>query len=198
MLIPSIFYGHYPEVQKRVRNASNRIAKGEALEAVLTSDGMLDTATTPGFITFEPVDKSYDKSPGFHTFPLCRILKDLYHDKKISDELEESIYQALLETDWGILMLIGRYSAQAWLASPAPKPERFRSFAQVAIQIQDEFTAIGERFEPQNYRGRSFWDISHGIMFAIANLGISTDDINYYAEQQKIPESILESPLFKS
>jgi hypothetical protein len=197
MLIPAIFYGHYPEVQKQSRKAANRIAKGESLETVLTADGMLDTETTPGFITFEPVNKSYDKSPGFHTFPFCQILIDLYFDKKISDELQEEIYQTLLRSPWGVLMLIGRDNAQAWLASPAPKPERFRSFAQAAIQIQGEFTAIGERFEPQNYRGRSFWDISHGIMFAIANLGISTDDINYYAEQQKIPESILESPLLK-
>jgi hypothetical protein len=197
MLIPAIFYGHYPEVQKRCRKAANRIAKGEPLENVLTADGMLDTVTTPGFITFEPVDRYNDETPGFHTFPLCQILIDLYFDKKIPDEIQEEIYQTLLQFPWGVLMLIGRDNSQAWLASPELKPERLRSFTQAAIQIQDEFTTIGQRFEPRNYTGRSFWGIAHGLIFAMANLGFSKEEINQYREQQKIPESILESPLLK-
>jgi hypothetical protein len=189
MLIPAIFYGHYPEVQKKVRKAANKIAKGETLEVVLATDGMIDTKNTPGFIYFEPVEKSYDLEPGFHTFPLCRILKDLFHDEKISDELEESIYQNLLKLDWGVLMLIGRYSAQAWLK----KPGRFVSFTRAAIQIQDEFTEIGERFEPRNYTGRSFWKISHGLFYAMANLGFLNEEVDQYREQHKIPPKILET-----
>jgi hypothetical protein len=193
MLIPAIFYGHYPEVQKRVRKAANRIAKSESLETVLMADGMLDTANTPGFITFEPVGKYYDESPGFHTFPLGQILSDLYFKKQISNELEEEIYQTLLQTPWGVLMLLGRDNSQDWLTNP----ERFRSFMLAVMQIQDEFTAIGERFEPMNYRGRSFWNIPHGLVYAAANLGFPREEINQYREQQKIPESILESPLLK-
>ena len=197
MLIPAIFYGHYPEVQKRSRKAANSIAKGESLEAVLMADGMLDTANTPGFITFEPVGKYYDESPGFHTFPLGQILIDFYFEKKISNELQEKIYQTLLQSPWGVLMLVGRPNAQSWLSAPEPKPERFLSFTQAAIPIQDEFTAIGERFEPRNYMGRSFWEIPHGLFYAMANVGFPIDEINQYREQQKIPESILESPRLK-
>jgi hypothetical protein len=193
MLIPAIFYGHYPEVQKQIRKAANKIAKGETLEVVLAADGMIDTKNTPGFIYFEPVEKSYDLEPGFHTFPLCRILKDLFHDEKISDELEESIYQNLLKTDWGVLMLIGRYSAQAWLK----KPGRFVSFTRAAVQIQDEFTEIGKRYQPISFIGDSFWGIPHGLFYAMANVGFSMDEINQYRKQQKIPLSILESPLLK-
>jgi hypothetical protein len=198
MLIPTIFYGHYPNVQKRSRKAANRIAKGEALETVLTADGMLDTVTTPGFITFEPVDKFNDDTPGFHTFPLGQILSDLYFKKQISNKLEEEIYQNLIQIPWGVLILVGRPNAQEWLAYPSPNPERFRSFTRAAIQIQDEFTIIGERFEPRNYTGRSFWVIPHGLMFAMANLGFPDDEVDQYFENHKIPLSILESPFLKT
>jgi hypothetical protein len=193
MLIPAIFYGHYPEVQKRVRKAANRIAKSESLETVLMANGMLDTKTTPGFITFDPVSKYYDFEPGFHTFPMSQILIDLYFDKKISDELQEKLYQTLLKSPWGILMLVGRPNAQEWLSTP----ERFRSFARSAIQIQNEFTAIGERFAPISNTAYSFWNPPHGLFYAMANVGFPIDEINQYREQRKIPESILESPFLK-
>ncbi len=158
---------------------------------------MLNTETTPGFITFEPVGKYYDESPGFHTFPLGQILSGLYFKKQISNELEEQIYQTLLKSDWGILMLVGRPNAQDWLACPSPNPERFRSFARAAVQIQDQFTAIGNRFAPISGEAYSFWNPPHGLFFAMANLGFPIDEINEYREQQKIPLSILESPRLK-
>jgi hypothetical protein len=193
MLIPAMLYGLYPEVQKQVRKAVTRIIKGESLEAVLTADGMLDTATTPGFIYFAPVAKGFEESPNFHTFLVCWILRDAYIKKKLSDSIEQGIYQELLKTDWGILLLTGRDSAQDWLTSP----ERFRSFASAAIQIQDEFTLIGNRFETQVNEGYSFWSLPHGLFYAMANLGLLKEKVDQYREQKKIPLSILESPLLQ-
>jgi hypothetical protein len=193
MLIPVMLYGLYPEVQKQVRKAVTRIIKGESLEAVLTADGMLDTVTTPGFIYFAPVAKGFEESPNFHTFLVCWILRDAYIKKKLSDSIEQGIYQELLETDWGILLLSGRDSAQDWLK----KPGRFVSFTRASIQIQNEFTAIGNRFEMGSNNGKSFWVLPHGLMYSMANLGFPDDEVDKYFERQKIPLTILESPLLK-
>jgi hypothetical protein len=183
MLIPAMLYGTYPEVRKRVRKAVNQILKGESLASVLETDKMLDTSNTPGIIYLEPPMKHFEKGENFHAFPVGDLVRDPYFDKKYSDEREEQLYQELLMTSWGILTLTPRPNAQLWLR---PK-NRYPSFLKAALGFLSEFNAIGDRFETTSDIPRSFWEYPHGLFYALANLGVPTEEIHQIQEERKIP-----------
>jgi hypothetical protein len=188
MLIPPIFYGTYPKVYKRIRVAVTKVVNGESLAIAFESKNMLDTSNTPGLIYMGPPAKHFEQGENFHAYPLGRLVRDPYLDKRYSEEREEEIYQELLTTEWGVLMLTSRVNAQFWLE---PK-NRFLSFIQAFLPFQEDFTTLGDRFEETTNSPESFWAFPNGVMFAIANLGVSKADLHKYFEQKHIPESVLE------
>jgi hypothetical protein len=188
MLIPEMFYGTYAIVKKRVRVAVTKVVNGESLATAFEAQNMLDTSSAPGLIYLGPPAKHFEQGENFHAYPLGTLVRDPYYHKKYSEEREEEIYQEMLTTEWGIVMLVSRINAQDWLRAK----NRFHSFVKAFLQVQEKFTDLGERFEETTNSPESFWTMPHGVMYAVANLGIPDDEADRYFAHKHIPESILE------
>ena len=50
MLLPAIQYGDWKSVKKRMARVVTQLERGADLVEVMTEDGMLDTAATPGML----------------------------------------------------------------------------------------------------------------------------------------------------
>lgn len=183
MLIPEMFYGTYSIVKKRTNKAIRDIIAGESLEKALKIPNMIDTSEKSGILYMGIPIKGFEEGLNFHLLPFAFNLYLEYLRKKITSERDDEIYQNFIQIPWGILLLISRDNAQAWLHDK----KRFQTYIDAALPYMKEFSELGDRFETSGSSPESFWDLPNGLFYALANLGISTEAIFQIRENRKIP-----------
>jgi hypothetical protein len=184
MLIPAFFYGLYPDVNKRCREAIKQIKKGVSIAESVKADYVLDTASTPGRIYLEKPMKGFEETANFHTLPLPYNLTMQYVESKISSDLEDKLFDEFLSTSWGTLLLMSRANAQDWTYHKA----RYRPYVDAVLVNWDEFLAVGSRYDTSGNENRPLWNCSNGLIFGLANLGVSTEAILEFVETGDIPK----------
>ena len=170
MQLPAIQYGVWKTVKKRMSRVVTQIKRGADLVQVMTADGMLDTATTPGLLSMFGIITG--PAVNFHCFMPWRTLWDALFDEKAPgtpSPVEEAAFAASLCTSWGVLGLLA-HDSQSWLIHPV----RHRPLLQAALEVWPELDAVGDRYAigSQGYR---LWSVPNNLHFVLANLGVPND-----------------------
>ena len=170
MQLPAIQYGDWKTVEKRMARVVTQLKRGEGLGEVMTADGMLDTATTPGLLSMFGI--IVGPGSNFHCFMPWRTLWDAVIDEaqpSVPSPIEDAIFASSLRTPWGVLGLLA-HDSQSWLI-PA---SRHRPLLDAALDVWPELDAVGERYTVGDQPGR-LWSVPNNLHFVLANLGVPDD-----------------------
>jgi hypothetical protein len=169
MLLPAIQYGDWKSVKKRMARAVTKLKRGVDLIEVMTEDGMLDTAATPGMLGI------FGIIPGpvanFHCFMPWKLAWDTFAaaGSDAFAAVEDAIFAVSLRSSWGVLGLLSSEN-QFWLISPA----RHRPLLYAALDVWPELDAVGARYYGA-VLGRRLWDMPNNLKYVMANLGVPTE-----------------------
>ena len=170
MQLPAIQYGDWKTVKKRMARVVTQLKRGADLVEVMTADGMLDTATTPGMLIITGIQVG--TVPNFHCFAPWKLAWDAFAAADDSDAfavVEDAIFEVSLRTLWGVLGLLASEN-QFWLIPES----RHRKLLQAALEVWPELDAVGARYYGA-IQGRRLWDIPNNLKYVMANLGVPTD-----------------------
>jgi hypothetical protein len=171
MLIPSLQYGDWNTVKKRMRTAIADVAQDGDI-GVMTAAGMLDTDAVPGMLIMAGITRG--TTPHFHCFmpwkPLWEALFDLRPDPTTPIAIEDAIFAASLRVPWGVLGLLSPEN-QPWII-----PSRFESFLQAVLAVWDELDAVGERYYAA-VQGKRLWHVHTNLHFVLARQGVPHEQL---------------------
>jgi hypothetical protein len=168
--LPVIQYGDWKSVKKRMQRVVTQLKRGADLVDVMTTDGMLDTETTPGLLVIAGIQVG--SVPNFHCFAPWKLAFDSFAAAENSDAfaaIEDAIFDASLRSSWGVLGLLSTEN-QFWLI-PA---SRHRPLLHATLEVWPELDAVGARYYGA-VQGRRLWDVPNNLHFVLANLGVPTD-----------------------
>ncbi|HEX7961855.1 MAG TPA: hypothetical protein VF493_18175 [Terriglobales bacterium] len=171
MQLPEIQYGDWKTVKKRMQRVVTQLKRGADLVEVMTSDGMLDTATTPGLLMMGGINPGANVN--FHCYAPWRLawapLGEMRSDPTVPTPLENAIFASSLGTPWGVLGLL-THDSQPWLYPT----ERHRPLLRAALEVWPELDAVGARYYSA-LQGRPLWSVPNNLHFVLAKLGVPTD-----------------------
>jgi hypothetical protein len=174
VLLPAIQYGDWPTVKRRMSKVVTQLKRGAGLIEVMTQDGMLDTAETPGLIVM--IRSILGPVSNFHCFAPWRQAEDPLHDQRTDPTVpaaaEEAVFVASLQTPWGILGLLSSDN-QTWLI----RRERHQPFLNATLMFWNELDAIGPRYYEAGQAER-LWKLPTNLRYVLANMGVPNDILN--------------------
>src|ERR1041384_3432336 len=156
MLLPTIQYGDWKTVKQRMARVVTRLKRGADLVEVMTADGMLETAATPGLLVIAGIRQGLDLN--FHCFMPWRTLWDALVDEaqpSVPSAIEDSIFAASLAAPWGVLGLLSSDN-QPWLIPVS----RHRPLLHAALEVWPELEAVGSRY---------YWAVQGERLWALPN-----------------------------
>jgi hypothetical protein len=171
MLLPAVQYGPWSVVKKRMRTVISQLKRGEELGEVMTRDGMLDTSDHPGMLVLAGITTG--PMPNFHCFMPWKKAWDALFDLRTTltspAPIEDAIFEALLQTPWGILGLLS-WENRPWL-NPTPRHE---PFLRAALAVWSELDAVGARYCAA-VQGEPLWSVPNNLHYVLANVGVPTE-----------------------
>jgi hypothetical protein len=174
MLLPAIQYGPWSAVKKRMRTVVSQLKRGKDLGEVMTRDGMLDPSMHPGMLVLSGIMTG--PVSHFHCFLPWMIAWDALFDLRMTPTtpapLEDAIFEASLQTPWGILGLLA-HESNSWLI-PTSRHEPFLHAVQGAW---NELDAVGPRYYAA-VQGEPLWTIPNNLHYVLANMGVPTEILN--------------------
>lgn len=184
MLIPKMLYGTHKDVASRVKKVITRVAAGANISEAVEAEDALDTATVEGDIFLEPPYRGYGDDQSFHPAALGQALSDAYVLKKKFDSAREDVlFDELLSTPWGAVTILGRHNAQDWVTAK----QRFASYLKGVLKYRNELDAVGARFVRSAGGASMWWSFPHGVVYCLANLGASVEEIERFNEDGTFP-----------
>lgn len=173
MHIPSSFYGLYRNVKPRCRRIVTKLARGEALNDVIGADDTIDTATQPGMLVLEGPSPLLGGQPHFHCYLLHFQIKEAQFEGRLNADMVEEIFNASLQTEWGVLGLIA-YQSTMWFAPPEKwRSTRYQPMLKACLQFWDTFEREGERYSGGSNSSKNLWNLPNTIRYILANMGVS-------------------------
>jgi len=174
MLLPAVQYGPWSIVKKRMRTVVSQLKRGNDLGEAMAREGMLDPAAHPGLLVLSGITTG--PVPNFHCFLPWKMawppLFDLRTTPTSPVRLEDAIFEASLQTSWGILGLLASES-RSWLI-PATRHEPFLS---AVLGAWSELDAVGARYCASFY-GEPLWSVPNNLHYVLANMGVPTEILN--------------------
>jgi hypothetical protein len=171
--IPSSFYGLYRNVKPRCRRIVTKLARGEALNDVIGADDTIDTATQPGMLVLEGLSPLLGGQPHFHCYLLHFQIKEAQFEGRLNADMVEEIFNASLQTEWGVLGLIA-YQSTMWFAPPEKwRSTRYQPMLKACLQFWDTFEREGERYSGGSNSSKNLWNLPNTIRYILANMGVS-------------------------
>ena len=167
MLLPAIQYGDWPSVKRRMSKVVTQLKRGADLVEVMTKDGMLDTAKTPGNLVM--IRSILGPVQNFHCFAPWRQAWEAFFNigtEPPPARIPDGIFDASLKTAWGVLGLLSSDN-QTWLI---PR-ERHQLLLNATLTFWDELDAVGPRYcwaQP----GDRLWGVARGLHYVLANMGV--------------------------
>jgi hypothetical protein len=169
MQIPSFFYGLYKDVKYRCRKMVTSLARGQTWYEAMHVEEMIDTENHPGLIVLDSPSPLLGGSPHFHCYvPLMQIF-DAASDGKIPIETKEKIFEASLQSTWGLLSLLSQNNC-IWVYHQ----EKREPFLQACIKFWDTLVQNGDVYSNGSTTGESLWYINTNLKYVLANKGVST------------------------
>jgi hypothetical protein len=197
MLFPTMLHGTNKDVKRRSSKAAKALRETGTLAQVVESQGMTDLATSHDLIFFGDASYFGGHSEGFHTMWLPLGLYDQFIDGHMSQERYDALYDELVRTAWGTLLLCSRNVAQVLCKTRARRLE----FARALQLYQAEFVSLGKRFENNGRDGDAFVHYARGAYYVLANLGaeVHLQDITEpFDPNELIPLEYFQQALSKS
>jgi hypothetical protein len=174
LLLPAIQYGPWSAVKKRMRTVVSQLKRGTDLGEVMTRDGMLDPSAHPGMLVLSGIVTG--PAPNFHCFLPWKMASDPLFDLRTTPTspipIEDAIFDASLQTPWGILGLLASES-QPWLTPTT----RHEPFLHAVLGAWSELDAVGARYCSSFY-GKPLWSVPNNLHYVLANMGVPTEILN--------------------
>lgn len=174
MLLPTIQYGTWPDVKRRMNKVVRQLKRGAGLVELMTADGVIDTEKTPGMLVM--IRSILGPVSNFHCFAPWRPAEDPLHDLRTDPTVpapeEEAMFVASLLTPWGVLGLMGS-DTTSWVW----RKERHQPFLHAALKFWDELDAVGPRYYVVG-QGERLWRVASTLKYVLANMGVPKDVLN--------------------
>ena len=173
MDIPSSLYGRYSEVKPRMRKIVMALKRGVDWNTAVGVANMCDTDNVLGLIILNGPSPLLGGTPHFHCYlPLTMISEAISH-KRLLPDIEDKIFEASLETAWGVLGLL----SPANLMWVYPQ-ERHRPLLGASLRFWDVLDAEGERYTVGLNEGKRLWSIHSNLKYVLANMGVPSHILN--------------------
>ncbi len=183
MELPALFYGLYRDVKRRTSKIVTQVRKGADWMALVEAGGFLDTATTPGLIALEGPSPMLGGAPHFQMWLLWSQFR--YAEPPLTDEVDEAIFERSLSQPWSTLGMMGGNNS-GWVR----EKRRYRPFLRAARRYWDLFDAEGARYTGGSRSASRLWSLPNNIMYVLANLGMSNEEMDPPWPPGGLPELI--------
>jgi len=176
MLIPSSLYGRYEEVKRRGQKMLTRLRRQASFDEAVGAQDLLDTATVPGLLVIHGPSPLIGGQEHFQCFVPHLLIRRALFDNRLTLEITEHVFEASLESPWGLLGLLSQPN-QGWLYPRA----RLRPTLKAALKFWDVFAAEGARYSTGLPWGTDLWSANSNLAIVLAELGV--------------PQEVLQKPL---
>jgi hypothetical protein len=206
MQIPSFLYGQFKEVKSSCQRIVKRLATGKSWAESLGDFEFLDSEMYPGFLIIDG-PSPITIGNNFHLFCLMREVSSAcyrettpdqfkpaaYRKHRITVDKLQPIFEESLQTVWGFSLLLCRqdylflghntedYSLSEW------EKLRYKPFLRASLTYWDQLVEVACRYSTGGAPAHSIWQINSLILFAIARMGISQEELS---SDKCSPESI--------
>src|SRR6266853_5470256 len=113
MLIPSSLYGRYEEVKRRGQKMLTRLRRQASFDEAVGAQDLLDTATVPGLLVIHGPSPLIGGQEHFQCFVPHLLIRRALFDNRLTLEITEHVFEASLESPWGLLGLLSQPN-QGW------------------------------------------------------------------------------------
>lgn len=173
MLLPAIQYGPWSVVKKRMRTVISQLKRGKDIREVMLRDGLIESSEHPGMLVLAGI--MMGPVPHFHCFTPWKKawyeLFDLRTTPTSPSPIEDAIFEASLETPWGLLGLIA-HDCNSWMT-----PARYEPFLHAVLGAWSELDAVGPRYYSAVH-GRPLWSVPNNLHYVLGNMGVPLELLN--------------------
>jgi hypothetical protein len=186
MLIPSAFYGLYPEVKKAVRPLVKEILKGAPIGSATGELMALEPDSSIGVYMDQPAPR-YEEEPHVHLRALPYGLFLAMVEEKVSWDRLDGWLEELLALEWGVLALMSRANAQNLLRNP----EQMERFCVRAEALMPKLLVLGNRFLRQGNNREALAEYGDGFLYASINAGRNLERARNILEGRMKPALVM-------
>lgn len=176
MKLPAVLYGHARRTRRGAKKAISQLLEGRStVETINDFGGLIDVADHPGLIILDYTQIDGDH---FHLYQVLRLLRD-HHWDTVLGPLNDTLFDALVETEWGVAMMMCSAGRVFFLGHEAATAKRrHHRFLEAAVRHWPAFESVGERWTwtAHTWPGRPL-DVSDNLNHVLQWCNIDNDTI---------------------
>ena len=187
MKIPSLFYGSYIDVKKRLAAVCEQIVKGESFTSMLGQWKIIDSLTfDSGLYVLRTHDDISIRQSNFHFTLFHKAFEDV--NGVAEDSAIDEFFSQLLNYDWGLLLFA--QAKDLWFGVNIIKDNSNRRipYLKAVLKFSKELDREGERFIGEYGRKGNFWKCNSALQ----------EILNESAAPNELLALPLTEPLFKN
>lgn len=162
MKIPSLFYGSYIDVKKRLAVVCEQILKGESFTSMLGQWKIIDSLTfDSGLYILRTHDDISIRQSNFHFTLFHKAFEDV--NGVAEDSAIDEFFSQLLNYDWGLLLFA--QAKDLWFGVNIIKDNSNRRipYLKAVLKFSKELDREGERFIGEDGRKGNFWKCNSAL-----------------------------------
>ena len=162
MKIPSLFYGSYIDVKKRLAAVCEQIVKGESFTSMLGQWKIIDSLTfDSGLYVLRTHDDISIRQSNFHFTLFHKAFEDV--NGVAEDSAIDEFFSQLLNYDWGLLLFA--QAKDLWFGVNIIKDNSNRRipYLKAVLKFSKELDREGERFIGEYGRKGNFWKCNSAL-----------------------------------
>lgn len=162
MKIPSLFYGSYIDVKKRLAVVCEQILKGKSFTSMLGQWRIIDSLTfDSGLYILRTHDDISIRQSNFHFTLFHKAFEDV--NGVAEDSAIDEFFSQLLNYDWGLLLFA--QAKDLWFGVNIIKDNSNRRipYLKAVLKFSKELDREGERFIGEYGRKGNFWKCNSAL-----------------------------------
>lgn len=162
MKIPSLFYGSYIDVKKRLAVVCEHILKGKSFTSMLGQGRIIDSLTfDSGLYILRTHDDISIRQSNFHFTLFHKAFEDV--NGVAEDSAIDEFFSQLLNYDWGLLLFA--QAKDLWFGVNIIKDNSNRRipYLKAVLKFSKELDREGERFIGEDGRKGNFWKCNSAL-----------------------------------
>lgn len=176
MKLPAVLYGHGRRTRREAKKAISRLQKGRTIiDAIDEFGGLIEVEGHPGLIILDHTRLDGDH---FHLYQVLWLLRE-HHWETLLDPLDDALFDALVETEWGVAMMMCSAARVFFLNHEVTTAKRrHRRFLEAAVRHWSAFEGVGARWAwtGHTWPGRLL-DVSENLNHVLQWCDIDNDTI---------------------
>jgi hypothetical protein len=171
MLIPVQFHGTARQVVARSRPIVAAWRDGARLDQAVGP--LVDSDTVSGLVILEHAIPEVDAQPNLHPQPLLAGLRAALFGVSDEDAACQQLFESLLGSAWGTLMLMAAGSI-GWFFTPGrpPPAHRYAPFARAALDHWPALSSLDGRCIGTVNRPAELWSVQNNLHYVLARMGV--------------------------